>query len=204
MKPYVEIARVLAKKDVVLSKVIASVKKEIKPSPVTDVYYSLLESIVSQQLSIKVADVIWKRLTDLFADQYPHAKQIIAFEDEVLRSVGLSGQKTKYINNVALFSLQNNLSFDYINSLSDVEIIDYLTQIKGIGKWTVQMILMFTMDRPDVFPVDDFGIQSKMKYWYNLNLENKELKNKLIEISENWQPYRTLACKYLWQSEIKK
>lgn len=202
MKSYEEIAKILAKQDATLAKVIQSVKRELKPSPGIDVYYSLLESIVSQQLSIKVADIIWRRFTELFDEQYPDAKQILVMEDEVLRGVGLSGQKTKYINNVARFSLENDLSFDNINSKTDEEIISYLTQITGIGKWTVQMILMFPMDRPNVFPVDDLGIQTKMKHWYKINLEKKELKAKMFKIAEKWEPYKTLACKYLWASEL--
>lgn len=201
MRPYHEIANILAKKDPILAKVIKSVTTELKPSPDIDIYSSLLESIVSQQLSVKVADIIWKRFTDLFENQYPAAKQILLTDDEVLRGIGLSGQKTKYMNNVASFSLENDMSFEYLNNKSDDEIITYLTQIVGIGKWTVQMILMFPMDRPNVFPVDDLGIQTKMKYWYGINLEKKELKEKLISISENWDTYKTLACKYLWKSD---
>jgi len=202
MKPYQEITKELVRKDPILVKVIKSVKKEIKPSPGIDVYYSLLNSIVSQQLSVKVAKVIWRRLTELFADQYPAAEQILLTDNDDLRGIGLSRQKTKYINNVAQFSLDNNISFDYLNSKTDDEIINYLTQIVGIGKWTVQMILMFPMDRPNVFPVDDLGIQTKMKAWYGIDLEKKELRNKLTKISEKWDPYKTLACKYIWESEI--
>jgi DNA-3-methyladenine glycosylase II len=200
MKPYHEISKILSKKDPILAKVIKSVKTELRPSPDIDIYCSLLESIVSQQLSVKVADIIWKRFTDLFENQYPTAKQILVTHDEVFRSIGLSGQKTKYMNNVASFSLGNDMSFDYLNKKTDDEIIDYLTQIVGIGKWTVQMILMFPMDRPNVFPVDDLGIQTKMKLWYDISLEKKELKSKLSSIANNWEPYKTLACKYLWKS----
>jgi DNA-3-methyladenine glycosylase II len=200
MKPYHEIAKILSEKDPVMARIIDSVKTELKPSPDIDIYCSLLESIVSQQLSVKVADIIWKRFTDLFDNQYPAAKQILLTEDEVLRGIGLSGQKTKYMNNVASFSLENNLSFEYLNQKTDDEIIEYLTQIVGIGKWTVQMILMFPMDRPNVFPVDDLGIQTKMKAWYGIDLEKKELKSRLMGIAENWDPYKTLACKYLWRS----
>lgn len=203
MKPYHEIAKILSEKDPVMAKIIKSVKTELKPSPDIDIYCSLLESIVSQQLSVKVADIIWKRFTGLFENQYPAARQILLTEDEVLRGIGLSGQKTKYMNNVASFSLENNLSFEYLNEKTDDEIIEYLTQIVGIGKWTVQMILMFPMDRPNVFPVDDLGIQTKMKHWYRINLEKKELKARLISISENWNPYKTLACKYLWRSILE-
>jgi len=202
MQSYQEITKELVRKDAILAKVIKSVNKEIKPSPGIDVYYSLLNSIVSQQLSVKVAKVIWRRLTELFADQYPAAEQILLTDNDDLRGIGLSRQKTKYINNVAQFSLDNNISFDYLNSKTDDEIINYLTQIVGIGKWTVQMILMFPMDRPNVFPVDDLGIQTKMKAWYGIDLEKKELRNKLTKISEKWDPYKTLACKYIWESEI--
>ena len=202
MKSYQEIKKELAQKDIILKKVINSVKKEIKPSPGIDVYYSLLHSIVSQQLSVKVAKLIWRRFTDLFTDQYPDARQILITDDDELRAVGLSWQKIKYINNVAQFSLDNELSFEYLNEKTDDEIIKHLTQIVGIGKWTVQMILMFPMDRPNVFPVDDLGIQTKMKAWYKIDLEKKDLKNKLIEISERWAPYKTLASKYIWESEI--
>jgi len=204
IKPYNEIVKLLSAKDPVIAKVIQSVQTEIRPSPGIDVYYSLLESIVSQQLSVKVADIIWNRFTDLFANQYPEARQILVTEDTVLRGIGLSGQKTKYINNVASFSLENDMTFDNLNSKTDEEIISYLTQIVGIGKWTVQMILMFPMDRPNVFPVDDLGIQTKMKYWYGIEADKKELKTRLISISENWEPYKTLACKYLWKSIIVK
>ena len=202
MKPYSEIAQILSQKDPILAKVIQSVKTEIKPSPDIDVYCALLESIVSQQLSVKVADIIWKRFTDLFDNQYPNARQILLTEDAVLRSIGLSGQKTKYMNNVANFSLENDMSFEYLNALTDEEIIDYLTPIVGIGKWTVQMILMFPMDRPNVFPIDDLGIQTKMKAWYDIDLEKKELKAKLTSIAENWDPYKSLASKYLWKSTL--
>lgn len=202
MKPYSEIAKELARKDAVLKKVINSVKKELKPSPGIDIYYSLLHSIVSQQLSTKVAEIIWQRFIDLFADRYPDAKQVLITNDDELRAVGLSWQKIKYINNVAQFSLDNDLSIEKLDKKTDEELIKYLTQIVGIGKWTVQMILMFPLDRLNVFPIDDLGIQTKMKAWYKLDLEKKELKKRLIEISEKWIPYKTLASKYLWESEI--
>lgn len=202
MKPYHEITKELVKKDAILAKAIKSVKEELKPEPDIDIYYSLLSSIVSQQLSVKVAKVIWRRLTELFADQYPTAEQILLTDDGDLRGIGLSRQKTKYINNVAQFSLDNDISFEYLNKMTDDDIITYLTQIVGIGKWTVQMILMFPMDRPNVFPVDDLGIQTKMKAWYKIDLEKKELRNKLTEIAEKWSPYKTLACKYVWESVI--
>ncbi len=199
-KPYSEIALLLAKKDPILKTAIATVKTEIKPTPSVDIYLWLLNSIVSQQLSVKVVRVIWKRFTDLFSNAYPSAEHVLNFEDAKLRSVGLSNSKVKYIRNVAQFSLDNDVSFEHLNELTDEEVIVYLTQIKGVGTWTVQMILMFPMDRPNVFPVDDLGIQTHMKKWYSLDLEKKELRIKLIEISEKWRPYKTLASKFLWES----
>lgn len=203
IKPYHEIVTILSEKDSVLKNAIASVNTEIKPTPSIDVYLELLNSIVSQQLSVKVARIIWTRFTDLFSDSYPHSDQVLNMEHALLRGVGLSNSKANYIKNVAQFSVDANISFEYLNKMSDDEIIAYLTQIKGVGTWTVQMILMFPMDRPDVFPIDDLGIQNQMKAWYGIELEKKELKNKLVEIAEIWKPYRTLASKYIWQSNCK-
>lgn len=200
MKPYSEIIKQLVQKDSILKKAIASVKTEIKPTPSIDIYLWLLNSIASQQLSVKVVKIIWNRFLDLFPDAYPSAEEVLTFEDAKLKSVGLSNSKVKYIKNVAQFSVDNNISFEYLNEMSDEEIITYLTQIKGVGVWTVQMILMFPMDRPNVFPVDDLGIQTHMKKWYGFDLEKKELRKKLIEISENWSPYKTLASKIMWES----
>ncbi|MDA3892458.1 MAG: hypothetical protein PF517_12405 [Salinivirgaceae bacterium] len=203
MKPYKEIAQILSQKDPILKKVIESVENEIKPTPSVDVYFSLLNSIASQQLSVKVVDVIWKRFTDLFPDEYPSAEQVLSFEDQKLRSVGFSNSKVKYIKNVAEFALEHDISFEFLNEMTDDEIIEYLMQIKGVGKWTVQMILMFPMDRPNVFPIDDLGIQTNMKTWYSINFEKKELRKKLFEIAKVWSPYQTLASKYLWKSIIR-
>lgn len=186
-------------KDKILSNIIIKVGN-IKPSLQTDIYYALLESIVSQQLSVKVADVIFNRFLDLFPERYPNAKQLIKIEDDVLRKAGLSYRKASYLKNVAQFSLENNLDLEHLLSFTDDELIDLFTQIKGVGKWTVQMLLLFPMNRPDVFPADDLGIQNNMKKIYSLTEEKKELKEKIIQIAEQWKPYRSLACKYIWQS----
>lgn len=186
-------------KDKILSNIIIKVGN-IKPSLQTDIYYALLESIVSQQLSVKAADVIFNRFLDLFPERYPNAKQLIKIEDDVLRKAGLSYRKASYLKNVAQFSLENNLDLEHLLSFTDDELIDLFTQIKGVGKWTVQMLLLFPMNRPDVFPADDLGIQNNMKKIYSLTEEKKELKEKIIQIAEQWKPYRSLACKYIWQS----
>ena len=198
MKSYNEILKFL-EKDKILTQAIK--KREVKVSPELDIdiYFSLLQSIVSQQLSTKVATIIWNRFKDLFVDRYPRAEKILITNHETLRSSGLSNNKVKYIQNVAEFSLDNDLSFEFLQTLSDQEIIEYFTRIKGVGKWTVQMILMFPMDRPNVFPADDLGIQNGMKKLYELDLEKSELKKELNKIANRWSPYKTLASKYIWK-----
>lgn len=187
------------KRDDKLYQAIISLDTEIRPELDIDIYRSLLASIVSQQLSTKVVKIIWNRFTDLFVDGYPDAESLLCKEHEVLRGVGLSNSKANYVKNVAEFKLANDMSFDYLQTKTDEQIIDYLSQIKGVGRWTGQMILMFPMDRPDVFPVDDLGIQNSMKQLYNIEMEKKELKNKLLDIASQWSPYKTLASKYLWK-----
>ena len=187
------------KTDKKLFKAISNLNYEIRPELDIDIYHSLLSSIVSQQLSTKVVKIIWNRFSDLFVDRYPDAESLLAKEHEVLRGIGLSNNKARYVKNVAEFYLENNMSFDYLQAKSDDEIIEYLTQIKGVGKWTVQMILMFPMDRPNVFPLDDLGIQNSMKNLYEIDLDKKELKMRMNEIASNWDPYKTLASKYLWK-----
>lgn len=198
MKSYKEIL-IYLEKDKILANAICGLKTTIYPEIDIDIYLSLQNSIVSQQLSTKVVKIIWQRFTDLFVDGYPKAEDVLNKEHELLRSIGLSNNKARYIKNVAEFSINNDISFDYLQDKSDNEIIEYLTQIKGVGKWTVQMILMFPMDRANVFPVDDLGIQNGMKNLYQIELEKKELKQRMIEIANHWHPYKTLASKYIWK-----
>jgi DNA-3-methyladenine glycosylase II len=159
----------------------------------------LIRSIISQQLSVKAASTIYGRFLDLFENNYPHPEGVIQMEPETMRGVGLSRQKSSYIKNVASFFTEEKIIKKDWSTESDHDVIKTLTQIKGVGNWTVEMILMFTLDRPDVFPVDDLGIQQAMIALYDIEAEKKELKNRLIEISEQWRPYRTLACRYLWE-----
>jgi len=198
LKTHIEILDHL-RKDQILYKAISELGSEVKPELSIDIYYSLIGSIVSQQLSTKVVKIIWKRFTDLFEDGYPEAELLLSKDHDVLRGIGLSNNKARYVKNVAEFKLANDMSFDYLQSMEDEEIINYLTEIKGVGRWTVQMILMFPMDRPNVFPVDDLGIQNAMKSLYNIKLEKKELKLKMNEIASVWHPHKTVASKYLWE-----
>lgn len=187
------------KNDDILYKAIVNLDAEIRPELDIDIYHSLLSSIVSQQLSTKVVRIIWNRFTDLFIEGYPDPESLLSKDHDILRGIGLSNSKANYVKNVAEFKLTHDMSFDFLQTKSDEEVIDYLSQIKGVGRWTVQMILMFPMDRPNVFPVDDLGIQNAMKGLYNISLEKKELKAKMHDIAAVWDPYKTLASKYLWK-----
>ena len=164
-----------------------------------DVYFHLLNSIVSQQLSGKVATVIFNRFCALFPEQYPHADLLIALDQEQLRSVGLSNQKAGYLRNVALYAKERNLEQTDWNTHSDKEIIEELSSIKGVGQWTVEMILIFTLGRPDVFPIDDLGIQQAMIKLYSIEETGRLLKKRMLELSEPWRPHRSLATRYLWR-----
>lgn len=165
-----------------------------------DLYFELLSSIVSQQLSVKAAATIFKRFTELYPDTYPHPHLVLESADETLRGAGLSFQKIGYVRNVAAFAQGGNLEHAVIDAMEDEALIQHLTQIKGVGRWTVEMLLMFALERPDVMPVDDLGIQNAMKRHYGLEESGKALKARMLEIAENWRPYRTIASKYLWQS----
>ncbi len=160
----------------------------------------LCASIMSQQLSTKVADVIYRRFLALYNDKEPSPQQIIDMPFDTLRSIGLSNAKTNYVKNVARFEIDFGMSAAKLNKMSNEEVIEYLTQIKGVGRWTVEMLLMFALGREDVFAVDDLGIQNAMIKLYRLdNSDKKLLKEKLIKISDKWSPYRTYACLHLWQ-----
>ena len=165
----------------------------------SDLYGSLLGSIVSQQLSVKAADTIWKRFIALFPNEDPKPELVIKMKAEKLRGVGLSYQKAGYIQNIAKFALEEGLDYKKLKKLNDDELIGHLTQIKGVGKWTVQMILMFSLGREDVFPEDDLGIQMAIKKLYGVTYKKKELKADMHRIAATWSPYRTIACKYLWR-----
>lgn len=165
----------------------------------------LCASIVSQQLSTKVAEVIFKRFLDLYEGQEPTPRQILDTAHETLRGIGLSNAKVSYVKNVAQHILDNNTSDDTFKQMSNEAIIDFLLPIKGVGKWTVEMLLMFTLGREDVFAVDDLGIQQGMAKIYKLDMEDKKaLKVQMLEISAKWKPYRTWACFYLWDYKDTK
>ncbi|HEX8677964.1 MAG TPA: DNA-3-methyladenine glycosylase 2 family protein [Segetibacter sp.] len=159
----------------------------------------LMASIMSQQLNTKVAQVIYKRFLEIYQGQEPEPKQVLDTPSETLRSIGLSNAKVDYVKNVAAFCIENAITDTKLMLLTNDEIIDLLTQIKGVGKWTVEMLLMFTLGREDVFAVDDLGIQQAMIKIYKLSTDDKKLlKEKMLKIASKWRPYRTYACMHLW------
>ena len=168
-------------------------------SPSGNVYFDLLDSIVSQQLSGKVAATIFDRFLSLFPDRNPAPPLLVAMSPELMRSIGLSTQKASYLKNTAQYAIEHSIDNNIWDNKSDIEIIHELSRIKGVGTWTVEMILIFTLGRPDIFPVDDLGIQQAMIRLCAFTDTGKPLKNKMIERAEPWRPYRSLATRYLWR-----
>jgi len=189
------------KSDPVMATLIDKVTPKVS-SFLGDIYVDLCSSIVSQQISTKVAKVIYGRFVDMYDGVAPSPQQILDTEFDDLRSVGLSKQKTGYMQNIANFWIDNKLHNQDWNLLTDQEIIDLLIQIKGVGEWTVQMILMFSLERPDVLPVLDLVIQQSMIKHYGIEVVKKrELFDKMKVIAKQWSPYRTIACRYLWRAK---
>ena len=189
--------------DKILSPIIDKCTLTIHKAPL-QLFDDLLRSIVSQQLSTKAAATIYDRFLALFENKMPTPDQIKKLSDLQLRAVGLSGQKSAYIRNVVDHFDANNLYNRNWDNYSDGEIIDELTKIKGVGKWTVEMILMFSLHRPDVLPLDDLIIRNSMISFYNITSEKKQQVLDLTQIAEKWRPYRSYACRYLWASKDLK
>lgn len=164
------------------------------------IYLRLCASIMSQQLSTKVAEVIYNRFLALYGKKEPTAQQILDTPFETLRSIGLSNAKTNYVHNVCRFFIHEKITDAQLYKMSNEEVIEKLTKIKGVGKWTTEMILMFSLQHEDVFPVDDLGIQQAMTKLYKLDPSNKKLLyEQMHKVAEKWRPYRTYACIHLWR-----
>lgn len=159
----------------------------------------LCASIMSQQLSVKVAEVIYRRFLELYGKNEPTPARIADTPHETLRGIGLSNAKVNYVKNVAQFALDNDMTERKLNTMTDEEVIQYLIPIKGVGRWTVEMLLLFTLGREDVFAPDDLGVQNFMIDNYKLNASNKKkLTEDMVKISRKWSPYRSFACLHMW------
>jgi DNA-3-methyladenine glycosylase II len=188
--------RHLKKSDPILAAIIervGSCRMEFGPPE----FHSLAEAIVYQQLNGKAAVTIFKRFTALTGE--PVTPQgILKLTEAQLRSVGLSKQKSSYLKDMAERAARGDLDFSRLHEMTDDEVIKHLTQVKGVGVWTAQMFLMFTLRRPDVLPTGDYGIQAAMKRHYKKRKMPKP--EQMEKIAKAWQPYRSVACWYLWRS----
>ena len=160
---------------------------------------ALVSSIVSQQLSTKAAATIFKRFLALFPDQHiPGAAAIAALDAATLRGVGLSGQKVSYLRDLTARLEDGRLTLDDLEHLDDEGVIERLVAVRGFGRWTAEMFLMFRLHRPDVLPVGDLGIVNAVQRMYRLR--KKPDPKRLLKLGEAWRPYRSVASWYLWQS----
>jgi DNA-3-methyladenine glycosylase II len=160
-------------------------------------FHSLAESIVYQQLNGRAAETIFDRFTGLAGDPVT-PKGILKLTEVQMRSVGLSKQKSSYLRDMAERATRGDLDFSKLHELSDEGVIEHLTQVKGVGEWTAQMFLMFTLRRPNVLPTGDFGVQTAIKKHYKKRKLPKPLQ--MAKIAKAWEPYRSFACWYLWRS----
>lgn len=170
-------------------------------TPHSNYYQELVESIISQQLSVKAAATIAKRFVDLFpGDHFPSAGEILEKDIEELRAVGLSRQKATYIQDLAVKVLEGTVQFDHLDQLTNEEIVKELTQIKGVGEWTVHMFLLFCTGRMDVLPTGDLGIKNGIQALYDL--AEKPSPEVMHEVAKqnNWHPYESIASWYVWKS----
>ena len=167
-------------------------------NPTQDYFQSLLRSIVFQQLSGKAAQTIYERFVNLIPKTSNHCpNEVLKLDKEEMRKAGLSFRKIDYVRNLADYFENNSFHKKDVEKMSDQEISKELIQIKGIGQWTVDMFLMFTLNRADILPCTDLGIQKGiMKI---LNMKNLPSKKKMENCSRKWRPYRTIACWYLWR-----
>jgi DNA-3-methyladenine glycosylase II len=186
----------LKKSDPVLAAIIERVgpcRMEFGPPE----FHSLAEAIVYQQLNGKAAVTIFKRFAAL-AGEPVTPEGILKLTDAQLRSVGLSKQKSSYLKDMAGRASRGELDFTRLHEMTDDDVIKHLTQVKGVGVWTAHMFLMFTLRRPNVLPTGDYGIQMAMrKHYKKRKMPKPEV---MARIAKSWEPYRSVACWYLWRS----
>ncbi len=193
-----EVLKHLKKSDPILAKIIAQVPPFEKTASSGDYFFELVDAIISQQLSIKASATILKRFIALFPGGRVSPLGVINLSNEEMRSVGISYQKISYLKDLAQKTEASGIVFEQFRIMTDEEIIEELTKVKGIGRWTAEMFLMFAMNRQDVFSYGDLGIRNAIKKWYGFEVE--PTKEEAENIAERWRPYRTTACRYLWRS----
>jgi DNA-3-methyladenine glycosylase II len=199
MIDYARARRVLARRDPILRDLIRRHGPcGLGDDQHTDPFQALVSAIVSQQLSTRAAATIFGRFEDLFEGGFPNPAQVALVSDERLRAVGLSGQKLSYLRDLCARIENGSLPLHALDSMDDEQVITTLTAVKGIGRWTAEMFLMFRLQRPDVLPVGDLGIVKAVQRAYRLR--KTPTPDRLVRIGEPWRPYRSIACWYLWAS----
>lgn len=185
--------------DPIMAKLVKKYKLSDWPEPNYNSQYlfeELIETILGQQLSGKAADTITGRFKKLFSGKLPTPKKLLALPDEKIRACGTSWAKIKYVKNIANAIISKELDIEELPGLSDDEVRQILLKIKGIGPWTAEMVLMFTLRRPDIFSPGDAGLQNAICKFYGV--KRGDIK-KMLKISEQWSPHRSLASRYLWR-----
>lgn len=161
-----------------------------------DAFATLARSIVGQQISVKAAESVWRKLTCVIPDIVPHA--IYGADEDLLRQCGLSYRKISYLQDLSIHFMTNKLNVTEWNVMGDEALIDQLIQIKGIGRWTAEMFLIFHMLRPDIFPLADIGLQRAISLHY---FDSQVISKKsMFELAQRWKPWRSVATWYLWRS----
>jgi DNA-3-methyladenine glycosylase II len=170
-------------------------RREGRPA---DAYGTLLRAIVGQQLSTKAAQTIYLRVLDLFGGSAPSPEQLLEASEADLRGAGLSGRKVEYIRDLASHLLSGELELDRLDELSDEEAIEEIVAVRGLGRWTAEMFLLFHLERPDILSGGDLGIRKAVQIEYGL--DEMPTPERVLEIGEPWSPHRSLASLYLWES----
>jgi 3-methyladenine DNA glycosylase/8-oxoguanine DNA glycosylase len=191
--------RVLMRRDPVLAAVIKQHKqRSLLDAPVVDPFAALVRTITAQQISTKAAATIHGRLVALMPGGVATPEALLSLTDDQLRGAGLSRQKSAYLRDLGEKVSSGALPVHTLADLTDDEVIEAIVKVKGLGRWSAEMFLMFRLRRPDVLPVDDLGIVTAIQRLYRLRKKPKP--DRIRKIAEAWRPYRTVACWYLWRS----
>ena len=163
-----------------------------------DAYGALLRSIVGQQVSTKAARAIYNRVLDLFGGKTPSPQRLLAVSEGELRGAGLSGRKVEYVRDLARHVLDGELELDHLEQLDDEQVIEEIVAVRGLGRWTAEMFLLFHLERPDVLSGGDLGIRKAIQIEYGM--EEMPTPQETVAFGERWSPHRSLASIYLWES----
>ena len=183
-----------------MAKLIETINLSSWPEPdfsPQSLFADIVENILGQQLSNRAADTIITRFKNLFGGRHPTPARLLKTPDEKIRACGTSWAKARYVKNVAAAAVDKTLDLENLPAAADEKIYTQLLKIKGIGRWTAEMFLMFTLRRPDIFSPGDAGLQNAVAKLYGVKRGDVK---QMVRISGRWRPYRTLACRYLWKS----